>query len=408
MLKSPFVTHTGGLSWLDAFFTSASAVCVVGLSSVPTDGFNLIGQWVIVLLMQAGGLGMMTITASIVLLLGRDFSWGGKHLLASVNEDFPINHINKLIMTIVGYSLLIELMGFTLLTIGYLHQGISPGYALHYGLFHTVSAYCNAGFSPFPDNLCSQTAYVKLIMGSLIILGGLGFYVTFDLINNLRGTTYRLNTKIVLGTTLILLAGGTLAIKGFEWMNGNTSISWLDAFFQSVTCRTAGFNTVDIPALATSTLFIMSFLMFVGASPNSAGGGIKTTTFAIVCLSLWNLFRGRERLVLFKREIDPAYQVKAFGIMLIYLTIIVTVTTVVCATLKSFHPVKEVGFEVISALTTTGLSLGYSMEAGSIGKIALIVCMIAGRVGPFTIFMFIVGRRRESSLAYPEENINLV
>ncbi len=406
-LKLPFVKHAGGLDWIDAIFTSASAVCVIGLASVPTGEFNLAGQIVILLLVQVGGLGIMTLTAAVVFFLGRDFSWGGKKVLAAISDDFPINDIGSLIKTIVGYTMTIELVGFILLIPGFLYQGHPFFEAVFYSLFHTIASFCNAGFSPYPNSLINHNLYVKAIICLLIISGGFGFYVIYDTFHRKGSGRFQINTKIVLITSVVLVIGGALCIKGLEWLGGNTALPWGDAFFQSITTRSAGFNTVDILDLQSSTLFIMTSLMFIGASPNSTGGGMKTTTFAVVMLSIWSIVRGRNKVVLFKREISPDYQMKAFAIMIIYILIIICATVFVCGTTSSSYPLKKVGFEVVSALTTTGLSLGYAEAAEPYGKIALICCMFLGRLGPFSIFMFLMGKNKESQLSYPEETIIL-
>ncbi|NLK83049.1 MAG: potassium transporter [Lentisphaerae bacterium] len=410
LLKSPLVQHNnGGLDWLNALFTATSAVCVVGLTSIPTDGFNWVGQLVIMLLIQGGGLGMVTITASAVLMIGRDFSWGGKKVLASISEDFPISSINEMIKTVVGYTFFMELSGLILLLPGFLSYDLSFGEALRQSLFHTISAYCNAGFSTLSNNfIIEDSSYIKMVMTALIIAGGLGFYVIYDILHHERNKHYQINTKIVLATTFLLLFAGTLSIKGLEWLGTHHNISWLDAFFQSTVCRSAGFNSVNLTALNSSTQFILVLLMMVGASPNSTGGGMKTTTFALVLLSIWNSIRGKNRVVVFGREIAQEYCVKAFAIMMIYISIVIIGSIFVCATVEaSGFTLKQIGFEVVSALTTTGLSLGYSGGAGTYGKTALIICMFIGRIGPFAIFMFFISKNRQSHLSYPEEHIIL-
>lgn len=407
LLKAPFVEHVNGLCWVDAFFISVSSVCVTGLTSVPINGFNLAGQLVVVFLVQAGGLGIMTLTASIIFFLGRDFSWSGKKFLASISDDFAINKINVLIKTIVLYSFAIEFIGFLLLVPGFYWQGLSIGEAAYHGLFHTIMAYCNAGFSLNPASFTGQSTYLKIVISMLVICGGFGFYVIYDILNRRPGGYFQVNTKIVVITSLLLIAGGTFGIKGLEWLAGNRELGWTDAFFQSVITRTAGFNSVDLHQLQSSTLFIMTVLMLIGASPNSTGGGMKTTTFAVVVLSVWSIIRGSGRVVVFKREISAAYQMKAFAIMIIFLMITVGCTVLVCATISSSYPLKNIGFDVISALTTTGLSLGYAEVAAPYGKIALMLCMFLGRLGPFSIFMFLAGRNRQTRLSYPQETVIL-
>ncbi len=409
LLKSPLVEFKGHLEWLDALFTSTSAVCLVGLTSVPVDSFDLTGQIVLIMLMQLGGLGMMTITASVVLLLRHNFSWQNKKMLSIVNANFPLHNIQDLNRFVILYSLILELTGVMLMFPGFLFlEKCSVGESIHYSFFLSVSAFCNAGFSPLPNSLIGVSTYLKLVVCVLIVCGGLGFCAIYDIVNRQRGMQLQINTKIILVTTLFLIVAGTLAIKGLEWMGYNPELSWIDALFQSITSRTAGFNTVSIPGLGSSTLFVIALLMFIGASPNSTGGGIKTTTFAIVLLSIWSVCRGRDKLILWKREISPQFLLNALAIMMTFIILAIICSVFLATAVDSEMTFKKISFEVVSALTTTGLSLGYTPEAAPYGKMALILCMFLGRLGPFSVFMFLVARTKPETLSYPEEPVNLI
>jgi trk/ktr system potassium uptake protein len=408
LLKLPFITHQGGpLSWLDAWFTATSAVCVTGLTTVATSGFNLAGQIIILFLVQLGGLGIMTLTVSIIMLLAGRVSMNSQLMMSSVSDDFPIRGINQLIRTVVCYTFGIELIGMLALFIGFFFGVLNLpfGEALYSAWFHAVSAFCNAGFSTWDSSLIGTGYVVKMTVAFLIILGGLGVYVIYDLIHLRQNERMlRIHTRIVLWTSGILTFGGMFLIRWLEKAKGFT-IPWVDAFFQSVTCRTAGFNTIEITGLHTSCLILMIVLMLIGASPGSTGGGMKTTTAALIFISVYNTIKGNRAVLLMKRQIPETNILKAFTIMFLFLLLLL-----IGASVMAFADnlrLQETVFEAASALGTVGLTVGVSGKAGASAKVVLIVLMFLGRVGPFTFFLFLLSKERKTKLKYPEERIIL-
>ena len=304
LLKSPWVTHSSGtLEWIDALFISTSAVCVTGLVTVTTSGFNLAGQLIILILIQIGALGIMTLTASIIVMMGRKMNYNNTMILSNLSDSFPLRNVNSLLRTILTYSIIIELAGFVLLTYAFWMEGkYDFGRVLYLALFHSISAFCNAGFSTFDTSLVGMSPFIKLVVSTLIILGGLGVYVIYELSHLSHKHFLRIHTRLVLLSSLILIVFGTISFKILEYQ-GDSPISWMDAYFQSVTARTAGFNTIPMSdiALHPGSIIILIAFMLIGASPGGTGGGMKTTTAALVFISLYNTFKGNQRVLLFKR-----------------------------------------------------------------------------------------------------------
>ncbi len=272
------------------------------------------------------------------------------------------------------------------------------GKAAYLGIFHSISAFCNAGFSTFDENLVGATAFIKIVITVLIIFGGLVIYVIYDLTHS-EHKKLKIHTRLVLITSLILIIFGTLAF----WLLESGRISWVDAYFQSVSARTCGFNSVDMGIFHPASLAVFIVLMMIGASPGSTGGGMKTTTAAIIFMSIYNTFKGNNKVLMFNREIPTLNVLKAYSMMFIYILIAVVATVFASAT--SEDSLQSVVFEVVSALGTVGLSLGLSAKAGVACKLVLILCMFVGRVGPFTIFLFLLGKEKKSKLNYPQENV---
>ena len=408
LLKMPWVTHNSGpLEWLDALFISTSAVCVTGLVTVTTSGFNFPGQLIILCLIQIGALGIMTLTASIIVLMGRKMNYSNTMILSNLSESFPLKSVDALLRTILTYTVVIEFVGFVLLTYGFLFEGkYTFGKAVYYALFHSISAFCNAGFSTFDTSLIGMSPFIKVVVSLLIILGGLGVYVIYELSHFSHKHFLRIHTRLVLISSLILIVFGTVCFKVFEH-HGHSSISWLDAYFMSVTARTAGFNTIVMNELVMhpGSIIILIAFMLIGASPGGTGGGMKTTTAALVFISLYNTFKGNSKVLLFNREIIQNNVLKAFTIMFSFIAISIVAATWLTATDNA--TLESAFFEVASALGTVGLSLGISSNATDAGKIILIICMFVGRIGPFTMFLFLLGKEKSSRLEYPQERVIL-
>ncbi len=405
LLQLPISRSGAELSWIDAFFISTSAVCVTGLTPVSTSSFSLFGQGVLLILMQLGGLGLMTLTSFLILMLRREMNLDNKMLISNVLESSSGNELTGLLHVVVTYSCIIEMVGAVFLTLGFWVDMELPFLtSIHFGVFHSISAFCNAGFGLYDDSLVSCGAFIKIVVGCLIIAGGLGFYVIYDILQVIRKKTFmKLHSRIVLITSGVLIIFGMIALKWIE-NTGDSPISWIDAAFQSVTARTAGFNSTNLLMLQPSSLLILIALMLIGASPGSTGGGIKTTTIALIYVALYKTFIGEQHVTLFKRRITTTNVLKAFCIMILFIILLVA-ATVGISIFEENCKLSVLLFEAASALGTVGLSLGLTAQAAVGTKLILIVCMFLGRIGPFTFFLFLLSREKTSRLEYPEERL---
>ncbi|MBP2626089.1 MAG: potassium uptake protein, TrkH family [Firmicutes bacterium] len=415
LLMMPMASVAGqSLSFIDALFTSTSAVCVTGLIVVDTGTyFSLFGQLVIILLIQAGGLGIMTMATLMALVMRRKIQLRERLIMQEALNQLTVSGIVRLTQYIILITLLIEFIGGTILAIRwYSELGIQ---GIYFGYWHAVSSFCNAGFDLF-GNFSSLTRYVEdiivnLTITSLIILGGIGFSVMFDVWDNRQWRKLRLHTKLVLTTTSTLLVFGTLVILLLEMNNPNTlgPLTWqgkfLASYFQSVTPRTAGYNTVDIGKLQDATVFFMVILMFIGASPASTGGGIKTSTIGVLIAAVWTLISGKHDVEVFKRRISQELVYKAFSIFFIAAILVIFVTMMMSITEKASF--LQILFEVVSAFGTVGLTTGITPDLTEYGKMWIIVTMFAGRVGPVTLALALALRTRKGMMHYPEGKISI-
>lgn len=406
VLKFFETTHSGEISWVDAFFMATSAVCVTGLATVPVSSFNWFGQFLLVLLVQIGGIGIMTLSASILLSLGKGLSFSNTLMISSLNDNFSLRGTEGLTRTVIKYTLLTEAIGMIFIYIGCLLNGSPWLRSLWDSCFIAVSSFCNAGLAPFDDSMASQHQVSRLACAFLNIAGGLGVYVIYDLLQVIkkRQSKIRLHSKVVLGTTLLLLIGGTVIFKIFG-LQGHRSLPWLDAFFLSVTCRTAGFSTFEVGTLSDAGLLTAMVLMLIGASPGSTGGGMKTSTIAVAAAAIWNTFSGHTEVLMFKRMIPSSNVLRAFSIIVVFLLL----TYCGVMTMQYISPETEMSavlFESISALTTTGLTInGTTPSFQTPAKIILIFLMFIGRMGPFTIMLFLLSREKPGQLKYPQERV---
>ncbi len=400
LLKLPFVSHTNGLSNIDALFTSTSAVCVTGLTTVNTSGFNLWGQLSILLLIQMGAIGIMTLTTSFLLALKGNVSLKHRLSFSQLQENYDLNDATGVLKNILKITFIIEFIGMLLLSIGFYMQGLSIGNAIYQGFFHSISAFCNAGFSTYDQSLTGTNALIKLTVSALIILGGLGYFVIYELQSYYKQKRkYSLHTKIVLRVSFLLIVAGTLLIYLFE--KGQTG--WVDSLFQSVTTRTAGFNTVDLNALSNATIFLMLLLMFIGASPGSTGGGIKTTNFFIMVYAIVSVLKGRRNFVIWHRKISSNYILKAFGTAISYFFILsIGILLLLQEPDLSF---KASIFEAVSAMGTVGLTLGITPQLSVLGKWVVIALMFIGRLGPASFAMATLQKHKEVKIKYPDAEI---
>jgi trk system potassium uptake protein TrkH len=404
------------ITFIDAIFTATSAICVTGLSTISlNDNFSLFGQLVVLFLIQVGGLGIMTLYSSMTLLLGRSMGMKEQVRMQGILDISSMEDLVAMIVDIVKYTLIIELWGAVILTIAFSFEGYEFGEALYYGFFHSISAFCNAGFALFNNSL-ENFSTNPLISGTimiLIILGGLGFIVLKEckaaIIERKSFILLSVHTRIVLITTAALIFLGTTVLFFSEFLHAFNDYSIFDkvlvSLFHSVTARTAGFNTIGLNSFHAHSLYLISLFMFIGASPGSTGGGIKTSTFAILVQSVRSTLRGRKDVEFFDRRIPSSLVVSSTAIIIISLTI-VSFFLLVMMKIETEHSFITLFFEVISAFATTGLSLGITPYLTSAGKFIIVMLMFVGRVGPLTLALAIGQKSSiEGNLEYPESRV---
>ena len=420
LLWLPISSQSGQFTpFVNCLFTATSATCVTGLVVVDTGTYwSWFGQIVILLLIQIGGLGYITMATFIPLTLGRKVGLVDRIRLVEALNVSSLRGIVQLVRYILLTVLITEGLGALILFLRFL-QDMPVGMALYRGIFHAVSAFCNAGFDvlgPFSGPYSSLTYYrgdavVNLTVGGLIILGGIGFIVIANLMRHFRiREPIHLHSKIVLLMTAVLVVGGTLFIFLMEFSNPNTLAPLplgekiLASFFQSVTPRTAGFNTLNIGGMNVSTLMFLVILMFIGASPGGTGGGVKTSTLAVILAAVRATIRGQGATIIFGRHIEFGVIAKALSIVVISF-FLVTVVSVVMAFLEPFA-FQQLLFEVTSGFGTVGLSTGITPSLTTAGKALIMFIVFSGRVGPLSLFIALTQRKKEVvRVKYPEETV---
>jgi trk system potassium uptake protein len=418
LLMLPAATATGErLPLIDAIFTATSAVCVTGLIVQDTATcFSTFGQVVIASLIQVGGLGIMTFSVVLTVLLGKHIEISQRAVLQDALDHDTLAGVRRLIRFIVLMTFAFEAIGAVLLFLSWHADFESLPLAICHAVFHSVSAFCNAGFSTFSDSLAGfrGNAGVNMVICGLIISGGLGFAVIQSLSgmmqNRLRGqmnNRIRIQTRIVLRMTVLLIITGTLTVYLTERSGLLRGLSpgniVLASFFQSVTARTAGFNTLDIGALSSATAFATIVLMFIGASPGSTGGGIKTTTVACLWAAIITSVRNRPHVEIHRRTIPTETVYKALTLLCVSLSIVVLFTLLLLSTEQK--PFLDVLFEVVSAFGTVGLSMGLTPELSGAGRILITALMFIGRLGPLTIAYAMLPSHAKVSYKYAEERV---
>jgi len=391
----------GQLSEIDALFTSTSAVCVTGLVTIPTSEFSLSGQLIILLLIQLGAIGIMTLTSSFLLILKGKISFKHKLIFSQIQDNQAFVDATMVLKNILKITFITEFIGFVLLTLGFIWQGLTWNQAMYQGFFHSISAFCNAGFSTYDSSMVGMNPLIKISISLLIIMGGLGYFVIFEIMERRRKSKKKLSlhTKIVLSTTSILIIAGMLFIKFSRWQH----INWIDSFFQSVTTRTAGFNSVDLNQMSYSIIFLMMLLMFIGASPGSTGGGIKTTGFFVMFYSIFSILKGKKQVIIFNRNIPIEYIVKAFATASLYAGVIIV--GVILLLESNDISLKDGLFEAVSAMGTVGLSLGITPLLNDFGKSVIIALMFIGRLGPASFALATLRKKKKSKITYPQGEI---
>ncbi|MEW6153572.1 MAG: potassium transporter TrkG [Actinomycetota bacterium] len=413
LLSLPGATRSGeGAPAITALFTATSAVCVTGLAVVSTgDYWSGFGQWVILALIQVGGFGIMTLTSLIVLVLAKRLGLRHRLLAAAETGSLNLGDVRTLLIGVARLSLGVEAAVALVLTARFAFSHGEPfSRALHLGIFHAVSAFNNAGFSLFNDSLIgvNRDPVILLVVAATIIAGGLGFPVWVQIARMPR-TPHRwnLHTKLTVVTTLGLIGVGWALFAWFEWTNtrtlGNMSATdtLVNAFFHSVTPRTAGFNSVDMALLREPSRLLTEALMFIGGGSASTAGGIKVTTFALLGWVMWAEVRGEPDVVIFERTVPSQAQRQALTVALMAIGTIVVSTMALMAT--TGLPRADLLFEVVSALGTVGLSTGVTPLLSGGSQLLVVVLMLLGRVGPPTLFAALVLRERGRQYRHPEE-----
>ncbi|HJB89911.1 MAG TPA: H(+)-transporting ATPase [Candidatus Eisenbergiella merdigallinarum] len=396
------VRPDAGVSFVDALFTSTSAVCVTGLIAIDVaDHFTPFGQAVVAVLIQIGGLGVTSVGVGLILAAGRRVGIRGRLLAKEALNVDSFSGIIRLIRAVLFMTLFFELTGAVLSFFVFIRD-YPFAHALGISLFHSVAAFNNSGFDilgglrnliPYQDNLL-----LNLTTSGLIFFGGIGFLVILDVLKQKRFRKLTLHSKVVISTSLILIAAGTLLLKATE------DISWLGAFFQSVSSRTAGFSTYAIGDFSDAGLFALCILMFIGASPGSTGGGIKTSTFFVVVQNVRSIFVKRP-LSSFRRSIAPENLSKAHIVTVLSLGVVFAATFVMCL-LEPGCTFLQLLFEVVSAFGTVGLSTGITPGLSVAGKLVIILVMYTGRLGAFTLVSMWIDHP-EPRARYTQESVTI-
>jgi len=419
LLLLPEATNSGSINVVDALFTATSATCVTGLTVLDTGSyFTFFGQLVTIILIQVGGLGLMTVTTFFSLLGGRGMSVRESVFMSNAMNIKSLSKVSNLIISTLVLTFAFEAIGALFLYIDWAGFGrFEWGSVAYYSMYHSISAFCNAGFSLFANNLedFKGDITVNMTITLLIIFGGLGFIVIMNLLHYFRFGIFKkerltLHTKLILVVTGVLILVGTLLILATEWNNGLANLplstKLQGAYFQSVTPRTAGFNTINMTHLTNACYFMTIILMFIGASPGGTGGGIKTSTFGIFIGSILSMLKGRTNVEMFKRSIPKETVTNALLLTTLTLMLLALFGFILLVT-ENAAPI-HVFFELVSAFGTVGLSAGITSNLTMIGKLIIIATMFIGRVGPMTLILAISQlrqQRRSVGYEYPEENV---
>lgn len=425
LLMLPAAANGPRLGFVDGLFTATSATCVTGLVVVDTGSkLSLFGQWVVLVLIQCGGLGIMTFSTVLILVVTGRFSFMQRSVIQDSFTHGPDTGLPSLVRHVVLFTLLLEAAGAAILFLRF-SEIYHPGRALYFAVFHAISAFCNAGFCLYAQSLMdfSGDPLVSLTVAFLIIFGGIGFLVLLELKRlffsrdrTRRSRRVSVHSKLVLTLTVILLAGGTAGFLFSEWNHSMAGLAvpskFLAAFFQSVTARTAGFNTLDFGKMANVTLLFTILLMFIGAASGSTAGGIKINTLGVLFAISRSRLRGEEGTSIFRRSLSPetvgrAISVFVLAVVLIYAATMALTVSELGTTIhqESRGLFLELLFEVVSAFGTVGLSVGITPQLSSVGKLIIVLVMFLGRLGPLSIAVALTGKEPRSRFQYAEENV---
>ncbi len=420
LLWFPFSATKGPLRFVDALFSSTSAVCVTGLVVIDIGkDLTTLGQVITIFLFQIGGLGIITFSTVFFVLMGRGISFKGREIVQSTFLHTPRRDFIMIAKMVLWFTFVTEALGTLLLFIRF-SMDFPPGTALYHAVYNAISAFNNCGYSLFSDNLMGYQGdlIVNLAIMGLIVHGGLGFVVQYEVLSWFKGVQKKLSvhSKIVIISTTLLILSGAFLFYLFERnhiiKDAPVLTKVLTSFFQSVTPRTAGFNTVDIGLLTNATILLMMVLMFIGASPGSTGGGVKTTSVALLVMLMWSRLKGNLDLNIFNRTIPREIVSRSISIIFASAFSIAIITSVLLIAgggdlppLESRHHFVEYLFDTVSAFGTVGLSMGVTPKLNDLQKYALIIMMFVGRVGPLTLAFSLSRDTGGKTLTYAEEGV---
>lgn len=420
LLRFPFSATKDNLRFVDALFSSTSAVCVTGLVVIDIGkDLSTLGQVITIFLFQIGGLGIITFSTVFFVLMGRGLSFKGREIVQSTFLHTPRRDFIVIAKMVLWFTFVTEALGTLFLFIRF-SMDFPPGMALYHAVYNAISAFNNCGYSLFSDNLMGYQGdlIVNLTIMGLIVHGGIGFIVQYEVLSWFKGVQKRLSVhaKIVLISTTLLILSGAFLFYLFERnhiiKDAPVLTKILASFFQSVTPRTAGFNTVDIGLLTNATILLMMVFMFIGASPGSTGGGVKTTSAALLVMLMWNRLKGNLDLNIFNRTIPREIVSRSISIIFASAFSIAIITSVLLIAgggnlppLESRHHFVEYLFDTVSAFGTVGLSMGVTPKLNDLQKYALILMMFVGRVGPLTLAFSLSRGAGGKSLTYAEEGV---
>ena len=415
ILTLPISSASGeGTNFLDALFTATSASCVTGLVTLDTGThWSLFGQTVIMILIEIGGLGFMSFATFFAILLGKKITLKNRLIMQEAMNTFSIQGLVKMVKYVLMFTFSIQLAGALLLSSQLIPEfGIAKG--IFFSVFHSISNFCNAGFDLF-GNFNSLTGYynnpvILLTISALIIIGGLGFTVLLEIYNYKGIKKLSIHTKVVLLITTILIVGGAICIFLLEYRNPETlaPMNFRDKIVNSIVAstspRTAGVNSISTDGMTTAGKFLTILLMFIGGSPGSTAGGLKTTTFGIILFTVICVIKGREDTEAFGRRFSQELVYKAFSLLFIGMTLVMGVTMILTIT-EPDESFISLLYEATSAFGTVGLTTGVTQRLSSVGKVIIIIMMYLGRVGPLTVALALASRQKKSKYKYPEAKV---
>ena len=413
LLSLPISSKNGeATNFLDAVFTSTSAVCVTGLVTLNTSAhWSIFGQIVIITLIEIGGLGFMSFAVLFAMILGKKITLRERLVMQEAMNTYSIQGLVKMVRYVLIFTVSVQFFGALLLSTQFVPEfGLFKG--IFFSIFHSISAFCNAGFDLFGNSLMNYSSnyVVILVISALIIIGGLGFTVLLEIYEFKGLKKLSLHSKIVILSSTILVFGGAILMFIFEYNNqgtiGNMNIQdkLLNSFFASVSPRTAGFNSVPLTEMSIAGNFLTIILMFIGGSPGSTAGGLKTVTLSIIVLTIISVIKGREDTEVFGRRFSKKIVYKAFTIAFIGISLVIGVTMILSCTEKNVS-FMQLLYEVVSGLGTVGLTLDLTPKLTIIGKILIMIMMYLGRVGILTVMFALTRKNDKRSYKYPEGKI---